>query len=203
MDFLDPTKLTTFVSALAPGFLIMFVRSQFNAGKPPNFQDRAVTYAAISSIYFAISIPLFAYLRDQHRLLPLASQFFEYFVLPIGVGLILALLTTRRTFDRWWQRIGLQPIHHIPSAWDYLFGGLTEASWIIVTLKDGGSVAGKYGAGSFASSDGGERDLYISEVWDVSEQGDWAKPTSPKGVLLCGRDIRSVEIFNMEGNADE
>lgn len=198
MDFLDPAKFPALIAALAPGFLIMFVRRQFLVGKPPSLQDRAVTYLAISAVYFAVSIPTFAYLEANCRLLPQAGDFIEYFALPIVVGFILALVTTHRGLDRAWQLIGLQPIHHIPSAWDYMFGNLRVESWVIVTLNDGSSVAGKYDRGSFASSDGGERDLLISQVWEVDD-GVWSEPPTPKSILLCGRDIRTVEVFKMEG----
>lgn len=197
MDFLDPTKFPALVAALAPGFLIMFVRRQFAVGKPPSFQDRAVTYVAISAVYFAVAVPLFQYLQNQHRLLTQAADFFKFFGLPVAIGLGMALLMTRRTLDRVWQWFGLKPIHHIPSAWDYVFGKLQEASWVIVTLKDGSQVAGKYDAGSFASSDCDERDLYISDVWEVSNDGVWSRPATAKGILLCGVDIRIVEIFNV------
>lgn len=197
MSILDVEKLPELIAALAPGFLIMFVRRQFAVGKPPSFQDRAVTYVAISAVYFAVAVPLFQYLQDQHQLLPQAADFFKFFGLPVAIGLGMALLMTRRTLDRLWQWIGLKPIHHIPSAWDYVFGKLQETSWVIIILKDGSQVAGRYDADSFASSDCDERDLYISDVWEVSDEGVWSKPKTAKGILLCGADICTVEIFRM------
>lgn len=50
-------------------------------------------------------------------------------------------------------------IHPVPTAWDYYFSKQEEA-WIIVTLKNGKTIYGKFSEHSFASSDAEERDLY-------------------------------------------
>jgi hypothetical protein len=50
-----------------------------------------------------------------------------------------------------------------PSAWDAVFSNRPE-SWIIVTLKDNSRVRGWFGIRSHASSDEGQRDLFVSHV---------------------------------------
>ncbi|WP_162786576.1 DUF6338 family protein [Hyphomonas sp. CACIAM 19H1] len=195
MNDLDAPKLTSFFSALAPGFLILFVRRQFTISIPKSFEDRAISYAAISAVYFAFSVPFFAFLKQNWNVAPEAYRALEYFALPIFLGLTFTWLTKKRPLDRWWYKFGLNPLHHIPSAWDFVFSELDDQKWIIVTLNDGSQVAGKYGVGSFASSDSNERDVYISEVWDIDE-GTWQKPDRHKGVLLCGRDIKAVELIS-------
>lgn len=59
---------------------------------------------------------------------------------------------------------------HAPTAWDALFS-LRPESWIIVTLKDGTKVKGWFGVDSHASSDDGQRDLFISHVLRQREDG--------------------------------
>lgn len=202
MDFPDVDKLHPLVLALAPGFLIMFVRQNFMGGKRPSFQDRAATYIAISAIYFALSIPLFGFARSQLRLLPEASDALEYLVVPLLVGIALAWFGTKRILDPVWQKIGLQPRHHDPTAWDHLFGRLSDGVCIVVTRTNGSQIAGKYEGMSFASTEDGERDLLIDEVYEICpETGVWSLPQARKSILLCGRDIQCVEVFKPTGVA--
>jgi hypothetical protein len=85
---------------------------------------------------------------------------------------------------------------HLPTAWDYLFEGLTPDTFVLVTLLDGTQVAGKMTNNSFASSSKEERDLYIQEVWEIGKKGDqWTPLNPPRGILLCGKNIKFVEVY--------
>ena len=192
---LDPETLAKIIPVLAPGFLIMFVRRQFTVAAPRSVQDRAISYAAISAVYFAVSVPLFSWLRSFWNLPLEFYRAAEYLALPLMLGMFFAWFAKERKFDSWWSKIGLHPIHHIPSAWDYIFSRVTVETWLLVTLDDGSQVAGKFCENSFASSDCSERDLFISDVWEVQDEGDWVQAHPPRGILLCGKDIRLVELL--------
>lgn len=198
MDAFDAENLKALLAALAPGLIILGIRQCFVAGPTPSFQDRALAYAGISAVYYAISTPIIAYLQDQFGLLPWFGDALEYLIMPILVGGVLAVSVSQDWIVGLLWRFGLRPVHHIPAAWDYAFSRLRGETYVIVTLTDGAQVAGHYGQGSFASSNEHERDLLIEDVWNVNEDGPWTRPAIPRSVLLCGRDIRSVELLRME-----
>jgi uncharacterized protein DUF6338 len=64
----------------------------------------------------------------------------------------------------------------------------------MVTLTDG-TVSGVFGDMSFASSDPTERDLYIEEIWDVSESGEWTRRPERVGILIPSKEIKSVQFW--------
>lgn len=115
--------------------------------------------------------------------------------MPIALGLLLGFTSSQDMISGVLRKVGLSPIHHIPAAWDYAFSRLKGETYVIVTMNDGSQVAGYYGQQSFASSTHSERDLLIEDVWELNPDGPWTKPETARSVLLCGRDIRSVEIL--------
>ena len=89
----------------------------------------------------------------------------------LGAGLGIAIQND--LFRPFFARLRLQPVHVVPTAWDYQFGRMREAHWVLVRLKDGGSVAGFFGTRSFASSDPEERDIFIEQVYRIDEDSNW------------------------------
>lgn len=86
-------------------------------------------------------------------------------------------------------------IHPIKKPWDYMFGK-KEPFWIIVTLKDGRRIGGKYDSNSFASSYPAEEQIFIEEVWELDEKGAFKKAIeSSKGILIWGRDVLALEFL--------
>lgn len=63
MDGLDAENIKALLSALAPGLIILAIRQQFIAGSEPSFQDRALAYAGVSALYYAVTNPMEVPLR--------------------------------------------------------------------------------------------------------------------------------------------
>ena len=193
-QFLDPARLAEIALLLAPGFLILGIRARFKEGAVPDLKDRVITYAAVSAVYYAAMKPLF----DVDGFNPLPSWlwgFLYYFATPCLVGFAIVISDQRELFYRQASRLGLKLTHHIPAAWDFAFSNLRQGNFLLVRLNDGTEYAGRMGQASFASSSSGERDLYLEEIWTVREDGPWEKVEPTRGVLLCGKDIQTVEIF--------
>lgn len=195
MELVNVENLKALISALAPGLIILGIRQRFIAGPEPSFQDRALAYAGVSALYYAISNPLVAYLSVPGRLEPWAISSFQYVVVPVIVGLLAGLVISNDWVGSALRRIRLAPIHHIPTSWDYAFSRAKGETYLLVTLTDGTQVGGFYGQQSFASSSDNERDLLIEDVWVVNQKGPWTRPNPPKSILLCGRDIRFIEFI--------
>jgi hypothetical protein len=113
--------------------------------------------------------------------------------------LILAIWSQKewgRKAARW---IGLSPVHDIPAAWDWRFSKLPAGGlFVLITLTEGSRVAGFFGSSSFASSDTGERDIYIEEEYDIDNEEVWTPRQSKVGVMISAREIRHIEFFEPE-----
>ena len=82
-------------------------------------------------------------------------------------------------------------------AWDYVLSK-GDPYWVIVTLKDGGEVAGFYGKKSFASSSPESQDIYLEERWEMNGDGGLERlRTDSGGVLVAANQIRSIEFFRV------
>lgn len=194
---LDADQLKALLSALAPGLIILAIRQQFIAGPEPSLQDRILAYGCVSALYYALTNPLVPPLTADGRLEPWFVSSVQYVVLPIIIGLISGYTVKRDIVRGILLRIGLDPNHHIPAGWDYAFSRLKGETYLIVSLSDGSQVAGYYAGESFASSSKDERDLLIEQVWIIDEKGTWKQPSSSRSILLCGKDIRSVEFVKV------
>lgn len=95
--------------------------------------------------------------------------------------------------SKWAAKNKMLDIHK--SAWDYFFS-MGRSKWIIVTLKSGKKIGGKYQDGSFASSYP-EKDLFISEVWNLKDNGSGFDRVVNRtsGVLILESEISNIEFF--------
>ncbi len=96
-----------------------------------------------------------------HVALPVwLSGFLYLLVCPAIIGVCMLANAQHMIFHRLLRKCKLQPVHPIPSAWDWKFSRYPQSFWVIVTLKSGDFVAGAFKADSFASSTVDERDIY-------------------------------------------
>ncbi len=116
------------------------------------------------------------------------------FVSPVALGMLLGSLSRRNTIRRLLERVGIYTVHPIPTAWDYFFSTTTPV-WVLVTLRDGYQIAGRFGTRSFASSDPSERDLFVESIYRIEDQGPWTEVPMNEGIWIRGDDIRNVEFW--------
>lgn len=195
MNFSDVGALKDLLALLAPGFIILMVQEAHKVGPRDSLQQRLFSYAVASTAYFAAIAPFVRYAGGALRLPADLVQLVEYAVLPAVLGVILAVCRSRRWLDGFSRLLKLPPIHHIPTAWDWAFPLHGNGVFLIATLENGDRFAGPWTQAAFASSSSGERDLYIPEVWDAKIEGPWELLEPKRGILLCGKDIRSIEFF--------
>jgi hypothetical protein len=68
--------------------------------------------------------------------------------------------------------------------------------WVVVTLKSGGTIRGKYGLNSFSSVYPSERQIYLEELWLKGEKGGFEKKASrTKGVIISEDEINYIEFY--------
>lgn len=66
----------------------------------------------------------------------------------------------------------------------------------MVKLKDGTKFAGYCGGRSFISSVPEERDIYVEESYDLSDDDEW-KPRPGKSLLIAAGEISTIEFFKV------
>jgi len=119
------------------------------------------------------------------------SIFFILFIMPLLWPLILLKVSSLNCISK-------HIIHPIKKPWDFIFGK-KEAFWIIVTLKNGTKIGGKYDSKSFASSFPAEEQIYLEEVWRLDESGKFVNAISgSKGILISGGNILAIEFLREE-----
>lgn len=193
-DLPTASAIKDLVSLFAPGMIILWVRSRVQAGPKPDLQERVVAYAIASTAYFAAISPFF-FIHWGWTLPVWLWSLLHYATIPLALGWAVAAMSQRGWEYSVADRLGLKFAHDVPTAWDFTFHNLQQDVYVLVTLKDGSQIAGRWTKGSFASSSREERDLLLGEIWDVSKTGKWTPIEPLRSVLLCGADIHYIEII--------
>ncbi|MBV9931519.1 MAG: hypothetical protein JO013_11315 [Alphaproteobacteria bacterium] len=194
MEIKDAKDLPLFLALLAPGFIILWFRSRVIEGAAPDFKKELLYFALASAAYYGVVAPLFD-VGAGVRLPPVLWNLLFYFAVPVFIGVAVGWVTQRDLEYAWAERLGMHFAHRIPTAWDFRFGRLAEGDFVLATLTDDRQVGGRWVPGSFASSAKDGRDVYLAEVWDIPANGPWIPAAPPRGILLCGADIRYIEVF--------
>ena len=200
-DFLNSAYLMP--ALLVPGLVVLFVRSRFvTGGGAPQFVG-ILPYLTVSIVYYAIAYILvipFANFADFIKWAhepgydKTAIVFALIFVGPAILGLLLGIDIQKNFSYRLLQRISLNPVHAVPTAWDWKFGRLGE-TYVLITLKDGTRFAGFFDSNSFVSSNANERDLYIRWIYDIEDEDEWV-PVDGDGILIAADEIQTVEFLH-------
>lgn len=199
----------------APGYIITFMVSRFTTGRP-NFLGSL----ALSILYYIIAwtaLGLSSDVDSTNQMIQYVQDMdFRHAVLyvvagPIIAGLLFGVAIQKRWFYRlareglYWlsmKKFYLNPVHGIPAAWDWIFGG-TGTQWITVYLDDGSKIVALYDAKSFVSTDPNERDIYVHEInkW-TDKDGKPVNISLIDGVLLTGNSIRKI-VFHSNSNPEK
>jgi hypothetical protein len=189
---------------LVPGFVFSAARNQFITGQVPQGSEQLLRFLTYSAINYAVfSAPIYLFFNAQ--LSPVARALFWWAVMLMGPAFF-GSLSGIAARNGWIQKalrwMKLNPIHAVPTAWDYKFGRM-EGEWVLVTLKTGVRFAGFCGNQSFASSDSKERDLYIQKLFDIGENDVWT-PTK-KSALIASGEISTIEFWpvTQEENSEQ
>ena len=110
------------------------------------------------------------------------------------VAFVIGVIKQKSVIERLFNKIGVNKIHPAPTAWDYYFSK-QEESWIVVTLKNGKTIYGKFSEHSFSSSDAEERDLYIEKTYIIKDDLTWEEDEKSKGILIAKEEIETIEFF--------
>lgn len=189
------------MSFVVPGFIIYYIKAKFSPEKQENTANYVFRYMFYSSINFTLISPIIYwavksrfYIDHPYR----TAGFWAIgmFFCPIMLGVLIGIANQKEWDKRILNRFNINPVHRIPTAWDYKFSTIEEHSWIIVTTKDDKKIMGLYSSNSFSSSETGERDLYLEKQYIRNKYDDeWVELPNSKGVLIKADQIKFLEFM--------
>jgi hypothetical protein len=185
-DFKSDDNFLLILLFIVPGLVAMSVRSKFITGRTPSAKENVLNFIVLSFVYYSLTIffiePAFSITT------PWVARASVWILLllvgPAVFGFFLGVAAQKEWFTWLVDKLDLTIVHVIPTAWDWRFSTVQRGGmFVMVTLTSGERVAGFFSGNSFASSDTGERDLYIEEEYTVTDQGEW-KARSEKVAVL-------------------
>jgi len=200
---------------LVPGVIALSVRAKFITGRSPSSTENFLVFLVLSLIYYSLTIFFIesAFSVREPWLARAAIWICLLLVGPAIFGFVLGVAAQKEWFSRFvecvigiaakyeWTRwiankLDLSIVHVIPAAWDWRFSKISRGgAFIMVTFASGEVVAGYFGSNSFASSDTGERDLYIEEEYTVTAKGAWKPRNEKVGILIPVKEIKHIEFW--------
>lgn len=111
---------------------------------------------------------------------------------PLMLGLAGSWAIKQKVVDDLLAKIGMDYVSRTPSAWNY--ATKLGARWLRVHLKDGTIIGGVYDESAFAD-DTVEQDLFLSEVYNLDEHGDFGDPVAASAGIWIAHDEISHIMF--------
>jgi hypothetical protein len=193
MDIGQTDKLILFLILFIPGFISIKIYDLMVPGERRDFSSSVFEAIAYSAFNFAALSWLIIIIHsgdfpDSHKIMYIVFLFLIIFIVPIIWPILLFKLLTSAF-------LGKYVIHPIQKPWDFVFGK-GESSWVIVHLKNGEKIGGRFEDESFASSSPAEEQIYIEEVWELDENAKFIRPLArSKGMIILKDEILGVEFF--------
>ena len=186
-------KLALFLIFFIPGFISMKIYDLLIPGEKRDFSSAVFEAVAFSALNFAALSWLIILIHSSdfyknHQVWYFVILFCILFLFPIIWAILIARLLK-------WRKLTKYIINPTPKPWDAVFGR-RESYWVIIHLKDGRKIGGKYDTNSCASSYPVEEQIYLEQVWQLDEKGRFTNPLDrSEGIIVLNKDISSIEFF--------
>jgi hypothetical protein len=93
--------------------------------------------------------------------------------------------------------------HPTELPWDYVFQQ-RRPYWVIVTLKDGMKIAGRYAENSFVSNYPSKEQIYLEETWHLNKYNGFDRPKNDSsGTIVVTSEIAHIELFQYKEVTNE
>jgi hypothetical protein len=203
MTFLKIDQLFLFIAFVIPGFVSIKTYELLFPDVPREKSKQLIEAIAYSiTNYVILGFPIYLVETSTVKDYPIIHSLFYVFVIllaPICWVLLLNKLRTTETLQN------MLP-HPVGKPWEYVFRQ-RKHYWVIITLKDGKQIAGKYARLSFVSSSPSPEQIYLEETWVLNAEGGFERPRMDSaGILVLSSEITTIELFNLtygEKNGEE
>lgn len=188
--------LLGFVVLFVPGFISVKVYDLLVPTGRRNFSESVYEVVSYSVLHFAglswAIVLLYGYRGALSAVSIAACAFAMLFIIPCMWPILILRLRTRKWIAR-------HTIHPVEKPWDYFFLTHRQPVWVIVHLKDGRKIGGRFDQQSHASSSPADEQIYLEEVWTLDECGAFGKLVErSKGIVILRDEILAVEFFQDE-----
>ena len=194
MGDLTIAKILLFALFFVPGFIYLKAYRLFIADIKTDFSKdlyEAMGFSFINGIVF--SYPLYLINSTDFISKYTFLYFFILFCIVILAPIFWALLFHCISKKSWFNKYMINPTK---STWD-LFFSKRESYFIIVTLKNGSKIGGKYGLNSISSTYPCPKEIYIEEVWKLNDKNNGLDKIieQTEGILITENEISTIEFF--------
>ena len=193
MDIWEPEKIILFLAFFMPGFISIKVYELIVATKHRDFSNSVLeaigysvlNFAVLSWLIFLISSADF---NKNKPVLYFICIILIFFIFPTIWPLLFVLASKLKIFKKYI----LSPIN---MPWDDVFSK-RETYWVIVHMKDGRKIGGKYGTLSRASAFPNQRQLYLETLWELDNNNKFIKKIErSKGAIFFEDEVSIIEFF--------
>jgi len=193
MNIFDSDTLRLILIFFVPGFISMKVYDLYIPSERRDFSKSLLEAVSFSLFNFAILFWFIAAIHSDD--FPTNHPFWYYvffllivFVAPMVWTTLYILLLNSKILQKWF-------VHPVSKPWDYLFGK-KQSYWVIVHMKDGRRIGGRYDTNSFSSSYPAPEQIYLEELWRLDEAGRFLeKVERSHGIIISASEFQSIEFF--------
>jgi hypothetical protein len=192
MDLLTNDNVTLFVILFLPGFISVKIHRLLIADEKYDFTKNLfeiIGYSLINFILFSWLFFINAYFTWFINF-PLGF-YFSCFLIFICGPLCWPVLLNKILEGR---KIKPYVVSNSKSAWDFYFTK-RQPAWVIVHLKDGRKIGGKFSTKSFASPYPCKETIYIEELWKLENDKFIGVVPRTGGILIISDEIFAIEFF--------
>jgi len=193
MDIWNADKLTLFLIFFLPGFVSLRIYDLLIPSPRRDFSKSVFEVVGYSALNFG-ALYWLIYLIHQDNF-PVAHAFWYFFFLVlimVGVPILWPFLILK-AFSL--PFVAKYVIHPVAKPWDFVFRQKFKY-WVIVHLKNGERIGGRFDAHSFASSDPAKEQIYLEELWKLDDAGAFIEPVARTGGIIISEDnILAVELL--------
>ncbi len=200
MDLSSLDAIYYLLAFVVPGFIWNSVLSIFQPRRTENTELSIIKFLTLSIYNYAVwswliyLLTFNAWLKES-QIISAVAWFTIIFLSPIILGIVAGYNSQRNWVRKFLHAVGLRPIHVMPTAWERRFDETNKPHWVLIALKQGQTVAGYYGLNSYASSESSKRDIYIEQIYQVDNTGQWKIMGLGHGILINSDEIRFVEMW--------
>jgi len=194
MNIWEIDKVFLFLVLVLPGFISLKVYDSLIASDKRDFSKAIVEIVCFSVLNFAALSWLLVYISGvefvkNHPIQYWVVIFLVFLVFPVLWPFFYLKLTKTKLFKKYMLDPRKQP-------WDAVFSNKDESYWVVIHLKNGKKIRGKYATNSFASAYPSERQIYLEELWEPNEKGGFkSKVVRTKGVIVSQDEISLIKFY--------
>ncbi|EKO4006960.1 DUF6338 family protein [Vibrio fluvialis] len=190
MSIWEVDKLVLFIAFVIPGFISIRAYELFFPGNNEDSSKKLIDAITYSCVNYALLFPLIYWVENAQENIIIQVCFYSLVLFFAPVLWVYIWKRIRET-----QYVQDRLPHPANRPWDYVFSQ-RKPYWIIVTLKDGTKLAGKYGGKSFVSSCPNKEQIYLEQSWELNAEGGFERAhEQSSGVLIITDEISYLELF--------